>query len=105
MWQYISDEKIPINPLYNFGYNRIGCIGCPMSQYKGRVRDFARYPKYKERYIRIAEKLVEKNRDKWAKKGLLIESGIDYFRRWIEDPNVKGQYSFDMDGNITEDYT
>ena len=105
VWKYIRDEKIPINPLYECGFNRVGCIGCPMASYKGRVREFERYPKYRERYIRIANKIVEKQKAKKGDKYQGSDTGLEYFRKWIEDPNVKGQFSFDMDGNIYEDYT
>jgi len=30
-WLYIFDRKLPINPLYNMGYERIGCFMCPAS--------------------------------------------------------------------------
>jgi phosphoadenosine phosphosulfate reductase len=102
VWKYISAERIPINPLYECGYTRVGCIGCPMGRYKKRVSDFSRYPKYRDRYIRIADKIVEMNHAKG--KLLNFKTGLDYFRHWIEDPNIEGQFSFDMDGNITEDY-
>lgn len=107
VWKYIQDEKIEINPLYECGHNRVGCIGCPMNSYKGKCRDFERYPKYKERYIRIADKIVQMKKERGASERArtIMNTGIDYFRHWIEDPNVKGQFSFDMDGNITEDYT
>lgn len=101
VWRYIRDEHIEVNPLYRCGFNRIGCIGCPMGGYKQRVREFERYPKFRDRYIRIADKLVAMMR---AKGRYDFKDGLDYFRWWIEDPNVKGQFSFDMEGNITEDY-
>lgn len=102
VWRCINDNQLPINPLYECGYNRVGCIGCPMSQYKGRVKDFERYPKYKDRFIRLADKLVEQMRQR--RSDVKYKDGKDYFRKWIEDPNVPGQFSFDFDGNITEDY-
>ena len=107
VWRYIRDEKIEINPLYECGYHRVGCVGCPMATFKERVRQFERYPKYKERYIRIADKIVQMKKEKGLKKqtAITFENGLDYFRHWMEDPNVKGQYSFDEFGNITEDYT
>ena len=107
VWRYIRDNNIPVNPLYECGFSRVGCVGCPMAYYKQRMAQFQRYPKYKERYIRIADRIIEKKRanpDKYKAK-LEFENGMDYFRHWIEDPNVKGQFSFDLDGNITEDYT
>ncbi len=32
LWWYIQKEQIEINPLYREGFQRIGCIGCPMSR-------------------------------------------------------------------------
>lgn len=105
IWKYIAEEKIPLNPLYECGFNRVGCIGCPMTGFKGRTKEFERYPKYRNRYIRIADKIVEMKKAKYGKDYNGGETGMDYFRRWMEDPNVKGQFSFDMEGNIKEDYT
>lgn len=105
VWKYIRDDKIEINPLYECGFDRVGCIGCPMANYKGRMREFERYPKYRDRFIRIADKLVEDSKKKHGADYHGPENGLKYFRRWIEDPNVLGQLSFDMDGNIAEDYT
>lgn len=31
LWWYIKKEQIEINPLYHEDFQRIGCIGCPMS--------------------------------------------------------------------------
>lgn len=105
VWRYIRDEKIPYNPLYDCGWHRVGCIGCPMAQRRGRAFEFERYPKYRDRFIRIADKIVEMRKQKKGKDYNGAPTGLLYFKRWMEDDNVVGQYSFDMDGNITEDYT
>lgn len=105
VWRYIRDEKIPYNPLYDCGWHRVGCIGCPMAQRRGRAVEFARYPKYRDRFIRIADKIVELQKQKKGKDYNGAPTGLLYFKRWMEDDNVVGQYSFDMEGNITEDYT
>lgn len=102
VWRYIREEKIPVNPLYECGFDRVGCIGCPMAD---RRREFELYPKFRERFIRIADKLVEIQKEKKGKDYDGAENGLKYFKRWMEDPNVDGQFSFDIDGNITEDYT
>lgn len=105
VWRYIRDNKLPYNPLYECGWNRVGCVGCPMAGNSGRTQQFARYPKYKERYIRIADRIVEKQKAKKGDEYNGAPTGLLYFKRWMEDDNVVGQFSFDMDGNITEDYT
>lgn len=39
LWWYIRKEQIEINPLYHENFQRIGCIGCPMSrQYNWRAK-------------------------------------------------------------------
>lgn len=31
IWEYINQEKIEVCSLYECGFNRVGCIGCPMA--------------------------------------------------------------------------
>ena len=31
VWDYIRSERLPMNPLYEMGFYRVGCIGCPMA--------------------------------------------------------------------------
>lgn len=50
VWDYIQSEHILVNPMYQEGFKRVGCIGCPMSGTKGRQFEFARYPKFKDMY-------------------------------------------------------
>lgn len=91
VWEYIREEKIPYCSLYDEGFHRLGCIGCPMARHNGRMRDFNRWTKYRDQYMRIARKIYEmkKNTDNPIRK----ESAEDYFAWWIEDPNVPGQIS------------
>ena len=105
VWRYINDEKIETNPLYRCGFGRVGCIGCPMAGTRGRMQEFQRYPKYRERFIRIADAIVKEKMERLGDRYNGATSGIKYFKRWIEDDNIDGQLSIDMNGNITEDYT
>lgn len=34
LWDYINSEHIEVNPLYQCGFSRVGCIGCPMADKK-----------------------------------------------------------------------
>lgn len=31
VWEYLRSERIPVNPLYDMGFFRVGCLGCPMA--------------------------------------------------------------------------
>ena len=45
VWDFIRANKIPYCSLYDEGFDRLGCIGCPMSGLSGREKGFVRYPK------------------------------------------------------------
>ena len=51
VWDYIRSEHIPVNPLYERGFHRVGCIGCPLAGRAGRQFEF--YPTYEQAYLHI----------------------------------------------------
>lgn len=81
LWEYIRAEKIEVNPLYECGFSRVGCIGCPMAG-KHREFEFAKYPKYKQAYTRAFQRLV----DKLKAEGVQTtwKSGEDVFNWYME---------------------
>ena len=84
IWEYIRSEKLRVCELYNMGYNRVGCIGCPMAG-KRRWKEFADFPKYKKLYIHAFDRMVKINpKYSW-------QTGEHVFRWWMEDENVEGQ--------------
>ena len=52
--------NINYNPLYDEGFDRVGCVGCPLACHKNRVREIAHFPKYEKMYRRTCQKLYEK---------------------------------------------
>lgn len=50
VWRYIHYYNLPYCCLYDEGFRRIGCIGCPFASQKARDREFARYPKFTQVY-------------------------------------------------------
>lgn len=48
VWQFIRQNEMPYCELYDEGFTRLGCVGCPMGGPKGQARDFARWPKYEK---------------------------------------------------------
>lgn len=91
IWDYIKQEHICTNELYQCGYKRVGCIGCPMAG-KKRLKEFHDFPTFKLNYIRAFDRMLEARKSKnlptqW-------ESGEEVFLWWIEDKNVVGQREF-----------
>ena len=53
VWEFLNDVvKVPHCSLYDNGHHRIGCILCPMSNYKQKLRDIKEYPHAKRGWIR-----------------------------------------------------
>ena len=53
VWEFLNDVvRVPHCSLYDEGWHRIGCIGCPMSSHKQKMLENARYPHVKRGWIR-----------------------------------------------------
>lgn len=94
VWQYIKENNIKYCSLYDEGFKRLGCIGCPMSG-KGRLKEFARWPRVEILYRKaFAAAVTARNRrpGEWTEKHpLTVEwnSGEAMFDWWMEDKHVK----------------
>ncbi len=95
VWDYLTDQKVETNPLYNEGFCRVGCVGCPMAG-KARYAEFARWPGFQRNYTRVFDRMLEAR----EAKGLFTEweTGEEVFHWWMEDGVLPGQV------NIWEDY-
>ena len=57
VWEFIHSRNLKYCKLYDEGFSRIGCIGCPMAD-KKRIAEFERYPKYLANYRRAVAKFL-----------------------------------------------
>lgn len=57
VWEFIKEYNVPYCELYDRGYKRLGCVGCPMSSRQAEELDA--YPKYKALYLKAFEKLLK----------------------------------------------
>ena len=59
VWEFIKEvAQVPYCELYDQGYTRLGCIGCPLQGREGMLADFERYPKYKNLYIMAFDRMI-----------------------------------------------
>jgi phosphoadenosine phosphosulfate reductase len=56
VWEFIKSENIPYCGLYDCGYKRLGCVGCPMNN--NRAEELERYPKIKDSYLRAFNRML-----------------------------------------------
>lgn len=89
VWRYIRENKLPYCCLYDEGFSRLGCVGCPMVG-KKRKNEFARWPKY-EKLWRMGTRLYwERTHDKLNRKGKpyycsRFKSPDEFFDWWLSD--------------------
>lgn len=93
VWDYIDSERIKVNPLYQCGFDRVGCVGCPMAGKKGREFEFARCHTYQRAYIRAFDRMLEERQN----RGLPCDwqDGKDVFHWWMEDGVLPEQVEFE----------
>lgn len=89
VWDYLRSEKVPTNPLYQDGFNRVGCVGCPMAG-KARSKEFARWPKYKGMYISAFDHMLQMRNER-GMVTTIWENADDVFHWWMEDGVLPGQ--------------
>ena len=77
VWAYIRERGLPYCRLYDEGFKRIGCVGCPMTRQK-RWAQFARWPKFEALYRRACDRAAEKPGSRW-------KSGAEMFAWWMSD--------------------
>jgi phosphoadenosine phosphosulfate reductase len=60
VWDFIKARKLPYCKLYDEGWNRIGCIGCPLSS--NQKAEFERYPQFKKMYLQAFRRMLEERK-------------------------------------------
>ncbi|MDF2631407.1 MAG: phosphoadenosine phosphosulfate reductase [Caproiciproducens sp.] len=89
VWQYIHGNKLPYCSLYDEGFERLGCIMCPLSNPKQIAREAARWPKYAEAYQRAALKSFEYKKERGLSLPPNWTSGTDMYEWWIKQASAE----------------
>ena len=89
VWQFLNEVvNVPHCKLYDEGYRRIGCILCPMSNRKQKIRDMKRFPHVKKKWIDTIQWLIDNS---------YINNNFDNaefgFNWWISGKSFKKFYA------------
>lgn len=89
VWEFIKEYQLPYCKLYDEGWKRLGCIGCPIAK---QEPEFERWPKYKGMYIRAFQRMIDKRKE----DGLPTDwnTGQECFDWWVGN-NKKDDDTFD----------
>ncbi len=85
VWEYIKTYDLPYCILYDRGWTRIGCLGCPMQYYKKKMAELDNYPKVKRLYEKAFLQIYDKKKsegkisvDRWI-------DGKEMFQWWLNE--------------------
>ena len=95
VWEYIHTYNVPYCSLYDEGFKRLGCVGCPYAGGKKQQQEFDRWPRIAKCYERAFDRMIKQRK----KSGLPNEwkSGAEVMQWWMrEDNRIK-----DNDGSIS----
>ncbi len=84
LWDYSKEAGLEQCSLYNEGFDRLGCIGCPMAGVEGRCREFERWPKFQDMYIRAFDRMVAARTARGMRQK--FASGAEWFEWWLYEP-------------------
>ena len=59
VWEFLNRNGIPHCKLYDEGSTRIGCLCCPMSNYKQKLKDIREYPHVKRGWLKAIQWLID----------------------------------------------
>ncbi len=82
VWEFLKYYGCQSNPLYQCGFKRIGCIGCPMAG-KHRYTEFRLYPKYKNLYVKAFDRMLARSKELGKSYKLDWQTGSDVFKWWM----------------------
>jgi phosphoadenosine phosphosulfate reductase len=103
VWDYLNNRGIEHCELYDKGFDRLGCIGCPLSS--NQEKELLLYPKYADNYKRAIAKFLIKYKARKESKGIKpqFETVEDMWEWWlhgtVRNKPLEGQIDFDLNEN------
>lgn len=88
VWETTHAHAIPYCSLYDEGWERLGCVGCPLATKENQDREFARWPTYERNWKKaiIANwtkwKDVPRKRDGMPRYHAKFKTGEDFWQWW-----------------------
>lgn len=96
VWSYIRENEISYCRLYDEGFKRLGCIGCPMAGGRGRMREFARWPHMERYYRKGITDMLARDPERFAMR-YGWRTVDDVWHWWLEDGVLPGQMEMDLE--------
>jgi phosphoadenosine phosphosulfate reductase len=99
VWEFLNEvAKVSHCCLYDQGYTRLGCIGCPMAGNK--ERELESYPKHKAAYLRAFGRMIEERERRGKRRNW--KTSQDVMDWYLEKISFAKQTELDGQMDISE---
>ena len=85
VWEYIHTNGLPYPKLYDEGFTRMGCVGCPLANQSQRINEYKLYP----RYVYAVIKAIDKNIKAGKCLSKFFNDPYEAFYWWISEKSIK----------------
>ena len=85
VWEYYQITKIPYLSLYDIGWKRVGCIGCPMGN--NQLQELQQFPKIAYLWRKFGDKYYDKHPE--IKTIRMLPTKDAYWNWWLSGKSVK----------------
>jgi phosphoadenosine phosphosulfate reductase len=98
VWDFIEDYDLDYCKLYDEGFDRLGCIMCPMANKTQMKFEADKYPKYYQNYIRAFDRMLEERERRGKETDW--KTGEEVMKWWVnggcKEKTAKGQCELKM---------
>ncbi len=85
VWEYIHGNSLKYCSLYDEGFERIGCLFCPLASKRKRIAEMERWPKWVKIFKKYFQWLYEAKKAKGSKAVDRWRNGEEMFYWWIHE--------------------
>jgi len=78
VWSFLEKEAVEYCNLYDEGFTRLGCVGCPMASEENIRKEFRLYPTIEKKYLKAFDEMLTRRKAKglettWKNSGEVME--------------------------------
>lgn len=99
VWEFIKAYNLPYCSLYDKGFKRLGCVGCPLGGAASQRREFEMWPQYRKLYQSAFQKMLEariaegktNHNGLWTDGAGIMRWWLGYDKKWHPDQMTIGE--------------
>lgn len=83
VWEYIHQHNVPYCELYDRGWKRIGCVGCPFASVQKRKQKLSQYPQIMKIWKHGCQAIID--RQKREGRDLKFKTADEFYNWWLSN--------------------